>query len=559
MKIRKILLILILASAAILRIWKLDSVPVSLFGDEADVGYQAYSILRTGKDYMGNVALFYVSSIADKKVPLYSYLATTTVAVFGISPWGVRLPAAIFGILGVLLIFSVVKLLTNENIGLIAALLLTVSPWHIQFSRWGLEHTLMLSLFLAGVYFFLKGLSRKAWLLISSVCFALTPYAYHAAKIFLPLILVVLISLFWQEIKKVSKSYLIASFLIIAIIAGSIITDVVLGKGAERFSSLSVWSDPRNAGEIGLARTRDAQMSIPFNKLFHNKVTLLLGKVEENYLRSFSTEFLFVRGDINPRHSILQNGEFYKYQLFFLGLGLIFLAVKITDRKYKLFIVSWLLLAPVPAMVTVEGGGHAARLFFLLVPIIIIVAIGIYYSYFVLGKKLKKAYLFGVSLLFLLSFIFYQHNFWVHYPWDSEKWWQFGYKEAIQTAVAEGKNNEKVIVSQADEPALLFFLAFSKYPPEQFQNKYPLPQENATGFGSISKLDKYYFPPIGQGISLYDLGSVLPPNTLYLATFKEIGLDLIREPERVPQDIKLIKSITYPSGAPAFYLFQKAI
>lgn len=559
MKIRKVLLVLILVLAAVLRIWKLDLVPVSLFGDEADVGYQAYSILKTGKDYMGNIALFYVSSIADKKAPLYSYVAAPTVAIFGVSPWGVRLPAAIFGVLGVLLIFGVVKLLINENIGLIAALLLTVSPWHIQFSRWGLEHTLMLSLFLAGVYFFLKGLSQNRWLLISSICFSLTPYAYHAGKIFLPLILVVLGLLFWQDAKKVSKAYLIASVLIIVIIAGSIIISSTLGKSAERFNSLSVWSDSRNTGEIGFDRVRDSQMSVPFGRLFHNKVTLLLGKIEENYFHAFSTEFLFVRGDTNLRHSIIQNGEFYRYQLFFLIVGLIFLTVKIPNQKYKLFIISWLLLAPFPAMVTTEGGVHAARLFFMLVPLIIIIATGIYYSYFVLGKKLQNIYLLSIVLLLSLSFLFYQHNYWVHYPWDSEKWWQAGFKEAIQGAVEEGKKYEKVIISQADEPALIFFLGFSEYAPESFQKKYPLANENVSGFGFISKLDKYYFPPIGQGIDLYSLGSVLPPKTLYLATFKEINLDLIREPERVPQDIKLIKSITYPSGVPAFYLFEKVI
>ena len=40
-------LILILFFAAVLRFWKIDRVPVSLFSDELDVGYQAYSITAT--------------------------------------------------------------------------------------------------------------------------------------------------------------------------------------------------------------------------------------------------------------------------------------------------------------------------------------------------------------------------------------------------------------------------------------------------------------------------------------------------------------------------------
>ena len=50
----KKILIVILLLASFLRFWKINEVPVSLFGDELDVGYQAYSILKTGKDYSGN-------------------------------------------------------------------------------------------------------------------------------------------------------------------------------------------------------------------------------------------------------------------------------------------------------------------------------------------------------------------------------------------------------------------------------------------------------------------------------------------------------------------------
>lgn len=553
----KKILVLILLLAAILRFWQLDKVPVSLFGDELDVGYQAYSILKTGKDYTGNVALFYITSIADKKAPLYSYLTVPTVAMFGISPLGVRLPASIFGVLGILFIFLVVKRITNEKIGLLSALLLALSPWHIQFSRWGLEHTLMLGLFLAGIYFFLKGLSQNKWLPISAICLSLTAYAYHAAKIFLPFILVMIFIIFWHDIRKISKKYLMAFLLLLLILAGPVTSSSIFGHAAERFNSVSVLNDPKNIGEIGFARDRDKQMESNFSRLFHNRISLLFEKLAENYLRSFSIEFLFIRGDTNLRHSILQNGEFYKFQLPFLILGLIFFALKVSNQKYKFFVFSWLVLSPFPAMVTTEGGGHAARLFFMIPPLIIIIATGIYYSFFALGKTLRRIFILGIILLILLSFLFYQHNYWVHYPWDSERWWQAGFKEAIQTAVLESKKYDKVIISGADEPPLIFFLAWSQYPPAEFQRKYPLTKEFLSGYGEVDKLDKYYFPAIGAGKSLYELGSVLTKDTLYLATSKEINLDLVKEPQRLPSDLILVKSIPYPSGDIVFYLFTK--
>ena len=567
---RKILLILILALAAILRAWKLDAEPVSLFADESDVGYHAYSILKTGRDYTGNLAIFFVNSSADKKAPLYSYLTVPTVAMFGISPLGVRLPAALFGILGILFFYLVIDLWTkNKNIALLGALLLTVSPWHIHYSRWGFEGTLMLFLFLISFYFFLKSLNDGKWIVVSAFIFSLSAYAYHSAKVFLPLILISILVIWWKDIKKVSRKYLIFAVLLLALLNGPLVLSSIFGGSTERFGSLSIFNDPKNEGEIGFDKVRDEQMGEKYARLFHNKATLVFSKIANNYLDSFSTQFLFTRGDTNLRHSILQNGEFYKYQFIFLILGLLFFAIKPMNKKYKAFILSWVFLAPIPSIITTSGGNHASRLLFLLPPLVFFVTLGVYHSYFYfpkenspmvyLGNTLRKIYVLILGLTFIASFIFYQHNYWVHYPDDSQKWWHAGFKEAIQSAVSEGNNYDRVIISQADEPALIFFLGYSRYPPDQFQKKYPLTKVDVAEFGSISKLDNYYFPPIGQGFDLYSLGSVLSPKTLYLATFKEINLDLVREPERVPKDIKLLKSITYPSGDPAFYLFEKAI
>ncbi len=91
----KLILITILIIASFLRLWKLSDVPVSLFGDELDVGYHAYSILATGKDYMGNSWPLHFHSLAEWRTPLYLYSAVPTVAFFGISPLGVRLPVFI--------------------------------------------------------------------------------------------------------------------------------------------------------------------------------------------------------------------------------------------------------------------------------------------------------------------------------------------------------------------------------------------------------------------------------------------------------------------------------
>src|SRR5580765_951091 len=118
----KLVLVTILLVATFLRVWQIDRVPVSLFGDELDLGYQAYSILKTGKDYYGNSWPIHFHSIAEWRTPLYLYSAVPTVALFGISPLGVRLPAMIFGIGGVLALYLLFKqLFKDEKLALVVA------------------------------------------------------------------------------------------------------------------------------------------------------------------------------------------------------------------------------------------------------------------------------------------------------------------------------------------------------------------------------------------------------------------------------------------------------
>lgn len=69
------ILFAIVVIASILRLFHLSQVPVSLFGDELDVGYQAYSILKTGRDYSGNYMPLHLQSLAEWRTPLYLYSA----------------------------------------------------------------------------------------------------------------------------------------------------------------------------------------------------------------------------------------------------------------------------------------------------------------------------------------------------------------------------------------------------------------------------------------------------------------------------------------------------
>jgi len=91
----------ILVLAFILRFYKLGEIPLSLDWDENSNAYNAYSILKTGRDEYGNFLPITNRSFDDYKPPLYMYLNVVTVAIFGLTPFAARLPSAFFGFLTV--------------------------------------------------------------------------------------------------------------------------------------------------------------------------------------------------------------------------------------------------------------------------------------------------------------------------------------------------------------------------------------------------------------------------------------------------------------------------
>jgi 4-amino-4-deoxy-L-arabinose transferase-like glycosyltransferase len=566
MKVRKVILIVILLVASFLRLWKLSEVPVSLFGDEVDVGYQAYSVLKTGKDYYGNFLPIHFHSLAEWRTPLYLYSAVPTVAAFGVSPLGVRLPAAIFGILGVWIMYLLVREITkNENLGLLSAFLLAISPWHIQYSRAGFEVTQLILFLLLGLFFFYKSLSNGKFLWLSLLFFALTPWIYSTAKLFTPLIMLFLLIMYWKNVFSLPKKNLIISFIVLLVVGVQIAWSTLFGGGSQRFDYVGIFTDPTMESEVGTARLVDARARgekgtglnpTLIDRVIHNKFTFVGDNLLRNYLQPFSFDFLFNNGDPNPRHSIHQMGELYKVEAIALILGLIlFFSSKSQDRKFKALIAFWILAGVIPAALTRDGGNHATRLVLILPPLILLISFGCLETFGLIAKKYRLILLGIISFLYFLCIFSYLHNYYVHNPNYSERWWHYGFKEGITYIKENQKDYDKVIISTAGEPPWIFFAGFYQYDPALWQKNFPIGNDvEVPGIGKVSHIDKFYFGSPSSGV--YDWGNgAIDSSTLYLATAKEVNVNLIQEPGRTPGNLTLLKAISYPSGEPAFYLF----
>ena len=168
--------------AVFLRFYKLGEIPNGLYQDETAIGYNAYSILQTGKDEHGVSWPLYFKSFGDYKLPVYIYLTAISVKLFGLNEWAVRFPSALFGTLTVVVMYFFVNKLFKTNIAIFSALLLAINPWHLHYSRATFEVTIALFFLMLGAYL----LPRK--FLVGTLCFIIAFYSYNLTRLLAPLL-----------------------------------------------------------------------------------------------------------------------------------------------------------------------------------------------------------------------------------------------------------------------------------------------------------------------------------------------------------------------------------
>src|SRR3990172_600006 len=133
---KKIILILIILLAAFLRLYQLEKVPPGFHIDEVTVGYNAYSLMETGRDENGNFLPLYIDSFGDFRPAGYFYLTIPAIKFLGLTEFAVRFSSALFGVLTVILLFFLAeKIFKNRFVAFLSAFLLAVSPWHVIVTR----------------------------------------------------------------------------------------------------------------------------------------------------------------------------------------------------------------------------------------------------------------------------------------------------------------------------------------------------------------------------------------------------------------------------------------
>lgn len=493
----KLLFIFLFVSGILLRFWAIDSFP-PLNRDEAAIGYNAYSILKTGKDEWGEHLPFSFKSFGDYKMPGYIYLSTLAVGTFGLNEFAVRFWSAISGIAAIILLYFLSvwvyqKLKLGKKIyrlSLVVSLFLLFNPWHFFFSRIGFEANLALTLFLGGLTAFLYGL-KKRWLLpISSLCFVLNLYTYSSGFIFLPFFLFLLFILFFKDLLCKKDLYLLL-WLGILLIGGLHATWSVWLVSLAKVD-ITIFNNPGMIDNFNNLRTAVFQESPLWARLWLNKPFYYLRIFMNNYLLSFSPRFLIISAGVHPWHQVPNMGNFYWLDLPLIILGLLKLFKKI--NKISLFLLFWLVLAPLPSAITIDAP-HATRMLQIVPLLVILMGLGIVQIESWLGNK-KKVGINKIWLISLLVYVFlvtrFIYMYFISYPKQLPEGFMAGIKQAVEYLETQDKN--RLVIFQNPLNAPYIYLAFySRYNPTNFQKEAVWKPPDLIGLTAVEKLGRYNF------------------------------------------------------------------
>ena len=477
--------ILLLSVAVFFRAYKITENPPGLYWEEVALGYDAYSLLKTGADHHGNVLpIIALESFGDWKPALYAYLIVPFIALFDLGALAVRLPSMLAGISIVIGSYFFSKRLGQKP--LVAMAVAAIAPWAIHFSRAGWESHVSAAFILWGLYCGVQSAGKKlrfGWALASIILLGLSLYTYHAARIIVPLLAVGLIVYVFSVLHKnkiPTKKFfrenlmkLVGLTAIVLLLISPFLQNLNSPALLQRGKETSIFTDISVIEESNKLRETSGNSLI--SRIIYHRYVLFGREILKNYTSHFSLNFLFISGDAQPRHSPQFFGHLYHVEFIFLIFGVVsWYKKRSTEKSLVMF---WLLVSIIPGSITFASP-HALRMLAGFPVFILLIASGIEYLYDEFKAWLGLSRKRFLPLFLLVAIGVYSVElaaFWRHYtkiyPTEYSSEWQVGYKKMISELNTAMKAHPElpVFVSREMGRPAMYYWFYSKIDPKFVQ------------------------------------------------------------------------------------------
>jgi hypothetical protein len=467
---KKFVLIIILVINFVIRIVGSDKSPTSVNWDEASLGYNAYSLLKTGKDDFGYKLPLTLRSFEDYKPALYSYLSIIPVKLMGLSQGSTRMVSAIAGTLALIpLWWLITTYVTNGWMALFLVGMLGLGPLRLHFSRVALESNLSMAFFSFGVWWWINGIKKysKTTIFYGSAMMIGAILSYHSARVAAPLLAIFLIA---DPINMIiTRKWDKINWKLAGLTAGFIVVSVLFVMGVSGAGNVATRLGQENIGRFYPYTSQEVFEGSLIDWVMNNPVYYLAGTLSGHALSFISpanfgpTLYHWIRNSVQFVPSVHFIG-FIETIFFIPGLVLVLRRLKKLEYRYLIYIF---MAGVAPTMIT-WNWFHTLRAVNMLMVIEITSVIGIVGLLNVV--KWKKIYLGLLMVGFGIQSIFLVNNELVYAVTENYMDYQpGGFKEGVEKLMVESSTAQKVIVDTSQAQAYIFLLFYGKYPPQEIQ------------------------------------------------------------------------------------------
>ena len=458
-ELRYVLIVLLVAS--IFRLAFLDRAPSSISDDELMYVVDAKAIWNTGRNMTNAWSPFgFVNKATEfPHTELPHVLLAPIIGPVPFSLAWAHFPYAVSNILLVLALYFFAKKLFGNNVGFAVGIVAAINPWNIFFGRTSFDATLSISFFMIGMCLvaYLKG--KK--ILLLTIPFLLAFGTYIGTRTNFILFVGFCCYFGWRVVhnKKFMKYYLSVFLICTSICLYYFATFHNLAVSA-RINELFTPSSETVTNMVNSERRQAIQT--PLTRFFANKPVVFVRLCIDKYLQVFSPTTLFANGDYRATFSLYRHGYFYYLDILFLGIGIFYIAKR--HRNIFWFLLSILLIAPIPAVASQANTGFIAIRGILLFPILTIF-IGAGIASFIdwsKKRKFKKQMIIILLLLYVILIANFINIYAFQYPIYSSESYSFSSRilsKYLVYANNEGKNI--VVYTTSPKERFIYYLFFS--------------------------------------------------------------------------------------------------
>jgi len=452
--------------AIITRLSFLTTFPPGLDQDEAVNGYDAYTLLHTGRDHRGNVFPILLQSFEDWVPSLLTYTTVPSVALFGLSVWSVRLVVALYGVGGVALLYALCRQLSlSKWWSLGGATVLTLSGWHLYFSHYAIPPSIVpffsfLFLIVLMKWFSLKDSQRSVqtlwWGVAMGGSASLLTHAYSTLNLHIPVLFTIIF-----VVTLVARRYLLKSFVIAcityAVVAGPMlwITITEPWKYNARFDEISILGQPGPWYQF----TTQYWEYLSFDFLF--------GQGDRSAYRQMKGQPLFLPVLAVP----FLLGIFTVLHHIHSGFVMIGKHQKVSTLSLtSLMLLCWLFLAPVSTALTNESY-HLFRSIHLLPVVVILIILGLEKLHTALRKGsfpiLAPASMLIIFGMLSIFFTLYIYTAVTTYPRKISRYFASEIEQILPLMLNDQSCKTRALTQQIQQPYIFYLFNTQKLPDEK--------------------------------------------------------------------------------------------